>query len=180
MGYDVELERKRLGFEMKRYEDEREERAKEREAARLREEKEETRRKLELDREETRRREDREWQEKCRQADLEREEKCRKDALEREEKRRKEDAEAAKLREEKEAKSIAEDRTIKDKEMRIQRDQLAWHKAQEKRESEKQQTPAARIKYFGGVLKNVMPKFPSDVADVPIFFEGVEHLFESF
>ena len=29
-------------------------------------------------------------------------------------------------------------------------------------------------------MKNVMPKFPADVADVPIFFEGVETLFKSF
>jgi hypothetical protein len=40
--------------------------------------------------------------------------------------------------------------------------------------------PAAQAKFFGDVLKNVMPKFPSDVADAPIFFAGVEKLFDSF
>jgi hypothetical protein len=29
-------------------------------------------------------------------------------------------------------------------------------------------------------VKNVMPRFPTDVADVPMFFEGVDKLFGSF
>jgi hypothetical protein len=48
------------------------------------------------------------------------------------------------------------------------------------RERERQNTPAARAKFFGDVLKNVMPKFPNDVTDTPIFFEGIEKLFASF
>ena len=32
----------------------------------------------------------------------------------------------------------------------------------------------SEAKFFGDVLKNVMPKFSSDVEEVPIFFEGVE------
>jgi hypothetical protein len=50
----------------------------------------------------------------------------------------------------------------------------------DERDRERQNTPAARAKFFGDVLKNVMPKFPNDVADTPIFFEGVEKLFASF
>jgi len=47
-------------------------------------------------------------------------------------------------------------------------------------EGAKQKTPAAQVKFFGNVLKKVMPRFPSDVADIPIFFEGVEKLFQIF
>jgi hypothetical protein len=37
-----------------------------------------------------------------------------------------------------------------------------------------------RLSFFGDVLKNVMPRFPSGMADAPIFFAGVEKLFDSF
>jgi hypothetical protein len=37
-----------------------------------------------------------------------------------------------------------------------------------------------RLSFLGDVLKNVMPKFPSDMADAPIFFAGVDKLFDSF
>ena len=63
--------------------------------------------------------------------------------------------------------------------MHIRIDQWEWQKQRDVREGEKQKSPAAQVKFFGNVLKNVMPKFPSDV-DVPIFFEGVEKLFQSF
>ena len=62
----------------------------------------------------------------------------------------------------------------------MRRDQWEWQKQRDVREGEKQKTPAALVKFFGNVLKNVMLKFPSDGADVPIFFEGVEKLFQSF
>jgi hypothetical protein len=66
-------------------------------------------------------------------------------------------------------------------------DRIAFYKLQEmefmrqrdrdERDRERQNTLAVRAKFFGDVLKNVMPKFPNDVADTPIFFEGVEKLF---
>jgi hypothetical protein len=70
VGYDVELERRRLEFEMRKFELEEarrqeelepevERRKEEAEAARLREEREEARRREELEREEARRREER-------------------------------------------------------------------------------------------------------------------------
>ena len=65
--------------------------------------------------------------------------------------------------------------------MHIRRDQWEWQKQRDVREGEKQKSPAAQVKFFGNVFtKNVMPKFPSDVAHVSIFFEGVEKLFQSF
>jgi hypothetical protein len=150
VGYDVELER-RLEFEMRKFE------------------LEEARRKEELEREEKRRREEREW-----------EEARRREELEGEEARRREEAEVARLREEREAVHRKEMRDLQEQELQIQRDQWEWQKSLSLRDREKQQAPAAQIKFFGSVLKNVMPRFPSDVADVPMFFESVEKLFSSF
>ena len=69
---------------------------------------------------------------------------------------------------------------LREKELQMQRELLERQKAHDKWEREKQKMPAAQAKFFGDVLKNVMPKFPSDVADTPVFFEGVEKLFSSF
>lgn len=93
---------------------------------------------------------------------FEREEARRNEEIEREETRRKD--------------ALA----LQELELRVRRDQFDWQKSRDIREQEKQQTPAAQVKFFGSVLKNVMPKFPTDAADVPIFFEGVEKLFTSF
>ena len=136
VGYDVELERKRLEFEMKKFEVEEARRKEELEVARLKEEREEARRKEERELEEARR--------------------------------------------EKEAEERIAVYRLQEQELHIRRDQWEWQKQRDVREGEKHQTPAAQVKFFGNVLKNVMPRFPNDVADVPIFFEGVEKLFISF
>jgi len=34
---------------------------------------------------------------------------------------------------------------------------------------------AAQLKLYGDIVKNVKPKFPSDFADNPIFFESIEN-----
>jgi hypothetical protein len=151
VGYDVELERRRLEFEMRKFELEEARRKEELEC-------EEKRRRKDLEREEARGREEREWEEAC----------------------RREEAEAARLREEREEARRKEMRDLQEQELQIQRDQWEWQKSLSLRDRQKQQAPAAQIKFFGSVLKNVMPRFPSDVADVPMFFEGVEKLFSSF
>jgi hypothetical protein len=73
-----------------------------------------------------------------------------------------------KRRMEKEAKE-AEERIalykLQEQELHMKQIQWEWQKSQDARERERQQTPAAQIKFFGNVLKNVMPKFPTDVAD---------------
>ena len=108
-----------------------------------------------------------------------------------EEARRREEIEAAKLKEEweearrREERKIEEarwrqDRELQEQELHIRRDQWEWQKQRDVREGEKLKTPAALVKSFGKVLRNVLPKFPSDVADVPIFFEGVDKLFQIF
>jgi hypothetical protein len=119
VGYDVELEKRRLEFEMKKFE-----------------------------LEEARRKEERQWEEARRKAEIE----------------------ATKLREEKEAEERIAVYKLQEQELHIRRDQWEWQKQRDLREGEKQQTPAAQVKFFGNVLKNVMPRFPNDVADVPIFF----------
>jgi hypothetical protein len=104
-----------------------------------------------LEREEARRREEREW----------------------EEGRRREEAEAARLREEREEARRKEMRDLQEQELQIQRNQWEWQKSLTLRDREKQQAPAVQIKFFGCVLKNVMPRFRSDIADVPIVAESL-------
>jgi hypothetical protein len=154
VGYDVELERRRLEFEMKKFEAEEARRKEEFEVARLREEREEARRKEELE--------------------------IARLKEEREETLWKEEMEAARAKEKKEAGERIAVYQLQEQELQIRRDQWEWQKRRDIREGEKQQTPAAQVKFFGDVLKNVMPRFPNEVADVPIFFEGVEKLFKSF
>ena len=88
--------------------------------------------------------------------------------------------EEARRKEEKEAEERIAVYKLQEQELHIRRDQWEWQKKRDLKEGEKQQTPAAQVKFFGNVLKNVMPRFPNDVADVPIFFEGVEKLFKKF
>ena len=66
---------------------------------------------------------------------------------------------------------------LQEQELLVQQQQLEWQKSRDTREHNRQQTPAAQVKFFGDVLKNVMPPFPADAADMPTFFEGVEKLF---
>ena len=69
---------------------------------------------------------------------------------------------------------------LQETELRIRQEQWDWQKTRDLRDAERKRTPAAQVKFFGDVLKNVMPKFPFDAAEIPTFFEGVEKLFDSF
>ena len=54
---------------------------------------------------------------------------------------------------------------------RAKRDELfKWQQAKDEREKAKQESVAAQLKLYGDIVKNVAPKFPSDYADIPIFF----------
>jgi hypothetical protein len=68
-----------------------------------------------------------------------------------------------------------EEREWRQHELRMREEQWELQKSRDKRESEKQQTPAAQIKFFGSVMKNVMPKFPADAADAPMFFKVLKN-----
>ena len=53
---------------------------------------------------------------------------------------------------------------------KLQDDQFKWQQAKDEREKAKQESVAAQLKLYGDIVKNVAPKFPSDYADIPIFF----------
>jgi hypothetical protein len=156
--YDVELERQRLAFEMKKIEEE---------MAWRKQKKEERLAREEAEKEEKLAREEAERAERL----AEKEEKLAREATER-------------------AERLAEKEERLAREATERADRIAFYKLQEmefmrqrdrdERDHERQNTLAVRAKFFGDVLKNVMPKFPNDVADTPIFFEGVEKLFASF
>jgi len=169
VGYDKEFEKMRLKFEMRKFETEME-------AAKLREEREKTRRKEDIEREEARRREEME----AAKLKEEREKTRRRADIEREEARRREEMEAVKLRGEIEETRWRQERELQEQELHVHRGQWEWQRQRDANEGAKQKTPAAQVKFFGNVLQNVMLRFPSDVADVSIFFEGVEKLFQSF
>ena len=131
---------------------------------------------MKFEKEEARRNEERDLEEARRKEELE----VARLKEEREEARRKEERDLEEARREKEAEERIAVYKLQEQELHIRRDQWEWQKQRDVREGEKHQTPAAQVKFFGNVLKNVMPRFPNDVADVPIFFEGVEKLFKSF
>jgi hypothetical protein len=68
---------------------------------------------------------------------------------------------------------------LREAELRLQEEQLARQRERDAWDHDRKKMPAAQVKYFGDVLKNVMSKFPSDMTDAPIFFAGVEKLFDS-
>jgi hypothetical protein len=61
----------------------------------------------------------------------------------------------------------------------MQEGQFAWQRAKDEREKARQDSITAQLKLYGDIVKNVAPKFPSEHADIPIFFENIEKLFES-
>jgi hypothetical protein len=69
---------------------------------------------------------------------------------------------------------------IREAELRLQEEQLAQQRERDAWDRDRKKMPAAQAKFVGDVLKNVRPKFPSDMADAPSLFAGVEKLFDSF
>ncbi len=93
---------------------------------------------------------------------------------------RHEEIEAARLKDELQTGRELALYQLHEQKLRMKQQQWEWEKFRDNRETEKQRSPAAQVKFFGNVLKNVMPKFPSDIADIPIYFEGIEKLYSSF
>jgi hypothetical protein len=122
------------------------------------------------------RREEFELQERRRQEELE----AVKLRDEMQDRRRHEEFEAARLKDELQRERELALYQLNEQKLRMKQQQWEWEKSRDTREAEKQKTPAAQAKFFGNVLKNVMPKFPSDIADIPVYFEGIEKLFISF
>ena len=154
VGYNVEVEKQRLELETRKFEAELAWRQAEAEREEARRKEEEARRKEEIEREEAR------WKE-----ELDRE-------------RQREELRVAKeISEAEERKALYR---LQEEELRIKQGQWEWQKSRDIHERERRETPAAQAKFFGDVLKNTMPKFPADVADIPIYFEGVEKIFAGF
>lgn len=104
----------------------------------------------------------------------------RREEIELQDRRRHEEFEAARLKDELQRERESALYQPNEQKLRMKQQQWEWEKSRDIREAEKQKTPAAQVKFFGNVLKNVMPKFPSDIADIPVYFEGIENLFSSF
>ena len=66
-----------------------------------------------------------------------------------------------------------------DLERSTKEEMFAWQRAKDEREKARQDSIASQLKLYGDIVKNVAPKFPSDHADIPIFFENIEKLFDS-
>jgi len=60
-----------------------------------------------------------------------------------------------------------------------QEEQFAWQRTKDACDRTNRESIAAQLKLYGDIVKNVAPKFPSDFADIPIFFERIEKLFDS-
>jgi len=48
------------------------------------------------------------------------------------------------------------------------------------RTSKWEETLAGRTKRFGDTLQHVLPKMPTDVGQIPQYFENIEHLFDIY
>jgi hypothetical protein len=62
---------------------------------------------------------------------------------------------------------------------RLQQKQFKWMNAKDERDKMKQESIATRLKLFGDIIKNVAPKFPTGLDDIPMFFESIEKVFDS-
>jgi len=63
-------------------------------------------------------------------------------------------------------------------EKETQEEQFNWQRDKDARDRANRESIAAQLKLYGDI-KNVALKFPSDFADIPIFYESMEKLFNS-
>ena len=71
---------------------------------------------------------------------------------------------------------------IKDEKRMREIEDQRWKEEQEleKRKFQESETLIAKIKKIGDAMKHVLPKMPSDMMEVPLYFETVENAFHSF
>src|SRR5688572_30528032 len=146
-----ELQKRRLEFEIRKYEEQKEK--EEREERRREEEKKEQKEKEERERKEQKEKEEREKRrrEEEKKEQKEKEEREQKDQKEKEEREKKE----RKEKEEREKKEKMEEQTIRN-------------------------SLASRTKRYSDALKNVLWKFPSDPIEIPGFFDHLDGLFNVY
>jgi len=58
-------------------------------------------------------------------------------------------------------------------------EQIAWQRDKDARDRANHENIAAQLKLCEDIVKNVASQFPSDFADIPIFFESIENVFNS-
>src|SRR5205809_2913864 len=148
---DYELQKRRLEFEIRKYEEQKE--------------KEE--------REERRREEDKKEQKEER----ERERKEQKEREEREERRREQEKKEQKEKEERERK---EQKEKEEREKKEQKEKEEREKKEKEQEQTIRNSLASRTKRYSDALKNVLWKFPSDPIEIPGFFDHLDGLFNVY
>src|SRR6218665_3743396 len=176
------LERERLAFEQRRYEEEKIERKereeKEERERRRREEEEKIERK---EREEKEEREQRRREEKEERELRRREEKEERERREREEERR-EREEERRRREEKEDEEKKKEFELRTQQLELERQRLK-QSADSKILADEGRTLrrslASRIKFFNDALKGTVGKLPTDGAQIPIYLNHLEKVFET-
>jgi hypothetical protein len=57
---------------------------------------------------------------------------------------------------------------------------MAMLARKDKDERERKDKPPRRLKYYHVAMKNSFSKFPSDPAELPVFFDHVENLFAMY
>src|ERR1043165_2843034 len=172
------VELKRLRYE--REEAERAERRKEEKEEKQRMIEEERQRKEAEEKEERQRKEAREEAERLRKEAREeaREEAERLRLLEEKQRREeKEEAEKLRLREEKQRREEKEVAEKKEKEVREERE--AERRLRDERDYNLRHSVVGRMKTYSESLRGLLPRFPSDHAQIPGFFVHCERLFES-
>jgi len=63
--------------------------------------------------------------------------------------------------------------------MDMQEEQFASPRDKDARDRANRESIAAQLKLYVDMVKNFAPKFPSDFADIPIFFESIGKLFDN-
>ena len=98
----------------------------------------------------------------------------RRQELERLERERREDKKQRELERQK------WEREIRLRELKLREEELSRLERLDKKEQEKRESLAVQSKFFGEVLKNIIWKFPHDAADIPLFFDHIENLFDEY
>src|SRR5678815_4418062 len=175
-----ELQKRRLEFEIRKYEEQKEK--EEREERRREEEKKEQKEKEERERKEQKEKEEKEERKKKEKKKEQKEKEKRKkkeqkEKEEREERRREEEKKEQKEKEERERKEQKE----KDEREKKERKEKEEREKKEKMEEQTiRNSLASRTKRYSDALKNVLWKFPSDPIEIPGFFDHLDGLFNVY
>jgi len=169
------LERERLAFEQRRYEEEKIERKR-----RDEEEKIERKEREEKEERERRRREEKEERERKEREEKEERELRRRE--EKEERERREREEERRRREEKEDEEKKKEFELRTQQLELERQRLkqsADSKILADEDRTLRRSLASRIKFFNDALKGTVGKLPTDSAQIPIYLNHLEKVFET-